>query len=218
MIVDVRSYTLHPGQLALCLDAYGKDGYPMQTRHLGPAIGWFVVDVGPQNQVIHLWGYESLGAMETRRAAMAADHDWTTVRDGFKGLFASQETRLMKPVEGLPYKRADAPPGLVDIRLYTLRHGLLPDFLAYLRRTAAPVQAAHWPDNVAYLVAQSGLQNQVLHIWGHADHAERLARRRALLADPAWQVCLETILPMMSKMETLTATPAPFWSRSAREV
>ncbi len=213
MIVDLRRYTLKPGRLAFYLERYGAAGYAAQTRHLGEALGWFVVDVGPQNQVLHLWAYDSLAEMEVRRAAMAADPDWIAVRDEFKGLFETQETRQMTAVEGLAYRQDGATPGLVDIRLYTLHHGELPKFLDFLRNEAAAIQARHWRDNLCYLVSNTGAQNQIAHIWGHADHAQRLERRQALLSDPDWRNCMKTILPMMARMETMTATPAPFWTR-----
>lgn len=213
MIVDLRRYTLNPGQLGPYLNAYAKAGYAAQSRHLGPASGWFVADVGPQNHVVHLWSYDSLADMERQRAAMAADPDWIEVRQGFRGMFAAQKTQIMTVVPDLPYTRSDRTPALVDIRIYTLRHGTQPDFLRFLRNEAAEIQARHWPDNIAYLSSASGDLNQLVHIWGHTDHAERLARRQALLADPDWQRCLQTILPMIAHMKTLTATPAPFWDR-----
>ena len=119
----------------------------------------------------------------------------------------------MTMVPDLPYTRAAETPGLVDIRIYTVHHGMMTDLLSFLREEAAEIQARHWPDNVAYLAGQSGRLNRVVHLWGHADHAERLARRKALLADPDWQRCLKTILPKLARMETLTGTPAPFWQR-----
>ena len=213
MIVDVRRYTLKPGQLGPYLARYGAAGYPAQARHLGEALGWFVVDVGPQNQVLHLWSYADAADMEARRAAMAADADWVDVRKDFKGLFAAQETEVMTVIPGLPYTRSDKAPGLVDIRIYTLHHGELPGFLDVLATRSAPVQARHWTDNIAYLVSRTGRQNRIMHLWGHADHAERLARRQALLADPDWQDCMKTFLPMMADMQTFTAVPAPFWTR-----
>lgn len=213
MIVDVRRYTLKPGQLATYLSRYGTDGYQAQSRHLGGALGWFVADVGPQNHVLHLWAYENATDMEARRGAMATDPEWVAVRSDFKGLFAEQDTEVMKVIPGLPYTRSAMVPGLVDVRLYTLHHGEMPAFLDLLATRSARVQTRHWPDNIAYLVSQTGKQNRILHLWGHADHAERLARRQALLADPDWQDCMKTFLPMMADMQTFTAIPAPFWTR-----
>jgi len=213
MIVELRRYTLKPGQLAPYLGAYGEKGYAVQRRHLGPALGWFVVDVGPQNQVVHLWTYESLAAMERQRAAMAADPDWLAIKRGMIGMFAAQETSVMTMVPNLHYTSGVETPRLVDIRTYTVHHGKLPELMQFLRDEASAIQARHWPDNVAYLASSIGALNRIVHIWGHHDHAERLARRQALLADPDWQRCLKTILPMLADMETMTAVPAPFWGR-----
>lgn len=214
MIVDMRRYTLKPGQLPDYLEGYGAAGYPVQKRHLGPALGWFVADVGPQNHALHLWSYASLADMEARRAAMAEDPEWIAVRQTYRGWFARQETEVMHAVEGLAHTESAETPGLIDIRRYTLHHGQLPEFIRFQQRTASAVQARHWPDNIAYLQSHIGGQNQVVHIWGHRDHAERLARRAALMADPDWRDCLKTLLPMIAQMETVTATPAPFWSRT----
>lgn len=217
MIVDVRRYTLKPGQLGPYLARYGAAGYAAQTRHLGEALGWFVADVGPQNHVLHLWGYTDAADMEARRGALAADADWIDVRNDFKGLFAAQETEVMTAIPGLPYTRSAKAPGLVDIRIYTLHHGELAAFLDVLATRSAPVQARHWTDNIAYLVSRTGRQNRIMHLWGYADHAERLTRRQALLADPDWQDCMKTFLPMMADMQTFTAVPAPFWTRPGGE-
>lgn len=213
MIVECRHYTLKPGRLADYLEAYGDEGYALQARYLGEALGWFVVDVGPQNQVIHLWSYADMADMQRRRADMAADPQWVRLRERFAGIFHRQEAQILKPVDHLPFGRSDRTPGLVDIRSYTLAHGKTDAFLAFLRTRAAAVQSRHWPDNLAYLSVQVGGLNRVLHIWGHADHAERLRRRRALLSDPDWQDCLPTLLQMFEEMTTCTATPAPFWRR-----
>ena len=216
MIVDVRRYTLKPGQLGSYLARYGSEGYAAQSRHLGQAVGWFVSDVGPQNHVVHLWEFDDVADMEARRTAMATDIAWIEVRKKFKGAFASQQTEIMKIVPGLPFLRAAVKPGLADIRIYTLHHGAMVDFLRVLRTGSALVQARHWTDNIAYLVSHTGQQNRIMHIWGHADHAERLARRQALLADPDWQDCMQSFLPMMVDMQTFTAVPAPFWTRPNR--
>lgn len=216
MIVDVRRYTLKPGHLAPYLSRYGAAGYAAQERHMGTALGWFIADVGPQNHVLHLWGYDDTKDMETRRAAMAQDPEWISVRQDFKGLFSSQETEVMRQIPDLPYTRSATAPGLVDVRCYTLHHGDMSAFLDILRTRSALVQARHWTDNITYLISQTGRQNRILHIWGHADHAERLARRQALLADPDWHDCMKAFLPMMADMQTFTATPAPFWTRPER--
>mgnify|MGYP001195219879 CR=1 FL=1 len=218
MIVDVRRYTLKPGKLAPYLEQYGSLGYKTQSKHLGSALGWFISDVGPQNHVMHLWGYSEAADMERKRSSMASDPAWVEIRKNFKGLFAAQETEIMRVIPNLPFTSAANVPGLVDIRFYTLHHGQLQSFLDFLVTRSALIQARHWTDNIIYLVSQSGYQNRIMHIWGHSNHAERLSRRGSLLADPDWQDCMKTFLPMFEDMRTFTAIPATFWKRQAMEV
>ena len=49
---------------------------PIQLRHLGNLLACFKTAVGRVNEVIHLWGYESLADMEERRAQRDADPEW----------------------------------------------------------------------------------------------------------------------------------------------
>jgi hypothetical protein len=81
MIVDLRTYTMVPGKLKSFLTLYEADGLPVQRRHLPSLIGYFVTEIGTQNQVVHLWGYESLAEREQRRAAMEVDPDWIAYRE-----------------------------------------------------------------------------------------------------------------------------------------
>ena len=40
MIVDHRTYELLPGRLRDFLAVYEKEGFPVQTRHLGQPLGY----------------------------------------------------------------------------------------------------------------------------------------------------------------------------------
>lgn len=77
---------------------------PVQRRHLGEPIGFFVTEVGPQDQVVHLWAYEDYADLEKRRAARNADPDWKIYLEKTKGLVVSQETKLIKPASFSPIK------------------------------------------------------------------------------------------------------------------
>ena len=77
MIVDHRTYTLHPGKLPAFLKVYREKGYPVQSKHLGKPVGWYLsMDIGELNQVVHLWAYDDLSQRAARRAALNADPDW----------------------------------------------------------------------------------------------------------------------------------------------
>ena len=82
MIVEMRTYTLAIGATARYFKLYGEKGLLVQTRFLGHLVGYYSVEVGELNRVIHLWGYSSFEDRAVRRAAMWADPEWLAyVRD-----------------------------------------------------------------------------------------------------------------------------------------
>jgi NIPSNAP len=106
MIIDHRTYSLHPGKLNKWVELYEKRGLPVQQRHLGRLIGFFVTEVGPLNQVVFMWAYDDMGDRERRRAAMAKDPDWQDflARVEELGALQHQENKLLAPVPFSPIK------------------------------------------------------------------------------------------------------------------
>ncbi|MFZ9809807.1 MAG: NIPSNAP family protein [Burkholderiaceae bacterium] len=104
MIIDMRTYTMHPGRLKAYLDLYEKEGMAVQQGHLGKMIGYFTVEVGPQNQVVHMWGYQSMGEREAKRAAMESDPAWIAYRkkSAESGNIQSQKNKILKSTSFSP--------------------------------------------------------------------------------------------------------------------
>jgi hypothetical protein len=101
VIVDLRRYTLKPGLLSAYLSVYLELGLPVQRRHLGEPLGYFLSEVGELNQVVHLWGYQSHADRETRRAAMEADPDWGGYRRALESgqFLLRQDNQLLRSAE-----------------------------------------------------------------------------------------------------------------------
>ena len=98
MIVDLRTYTLRPGGLSPYLDLYVREGFPVHTSHVGPPLGYYATEIGELNQVVHLWGYESLADREQRRAALDADPRWMSYREKMwaAGNVVRQENKILR--------------------------------------------------------------------------------------------------------------------------
>ena len=75
MILDHRTYTFKPGQLAPFLKLYEPQALQIQISHLGNLVGYFISDIGPLNQAVHIWGYTSMQEREERREHPAAAED-----------------------------------------------------------------------------------------------------------------------------------------------
>ena len=68
MIYEMRTYTLKPTRMADWLALYKSHALAVQQEHLGNLVGFFTTEFGVANQVVHIWGYESLNDRNDRRA------------------------------------------------------------------------------------------------------------------------------------------------------
>ena len=68
MIVNIRTYTLVPRMMPKYLKLFEEIAMPLMQRHGIELLGYYSSVVGPQNQVVHLWRYDSMADMERKRA------------------------------------------------------------------------------------------------------------------------------------------------------
>ena len=71
MIYEVRTYTLKPGSVAT-FEANFAQALPHRQKY-SPLAAFWHTEIGPLNQVIHVWPYESLDERTRIRAAAAQD-------------------------------------------------------------------------------------------------------------------------------------------------
>ena len=104
MIVEQRTYTFHPGKLAEFYRVYLPEPLALQQRILGNLIGYFTVEVGTLNQVVHLWGYDSFEERTRRRASLMAEPVWQDYMAKVSPLLQLQETKLLLPTPFSPIR------------------------------------------------------------------------------------------------------------------
>ncbi|MBM3644408.1 MAG: NIPSNAP family protein [Alphaproteobacteria bacterium] len=102
MIVDHRTYELHPGKLREFLGIYEKEGLAVQVKHLGRLVGYYTTEVGNVNEIVHIWGYEDLADRTRRRAAMAADPAWQVYLGKVSGFFKTMNNKILVPTSFSP--------------------------------------------------------------------------------------------------------------------
>jgi hypothetical protein len=76
---------------------------------------------------------------------------------------------------------------LVDHRTYRIRVGCVQPHLELYQQHGQAAQVRHLGEPYAYMVAESGELNTVVHLWAYEDAADRQRRRTGMLADPEWQ-------------------------------
>ena len=104
MIIEERCYTLKPGTLRIYYEDYDPRGLDIQTRILGNLIGYFHTEIGELNQVVHLWGYDSLAERERRRALLAADAEWQAYLKQSPDIVVRMESRILVPAPFSPIR------------------------------------------------------------------------------------------------------------------
>ena len=104
MIVEQRDYHVYTGKLPELVRLYADEGIALQQEHLGNLIGWFTVDVGALSTVVSLWGYDSAGERERRRALLQADERWRTFLGKIQPLIHTQQNRILVPTVFSPIR------------------------------------------------------------------------------------------------------------------
>jgi len=98
-IIDLRVYTIRPRGMPEYLKLFEELALPIQLRHIGPPVGYYTAEIGALNQVVHLWGFDSLADMEARRTARNADPGWPAYLAASAHLVLAQENRIIRRVD-----------------------------------------------------------------------------------------------------------------------
>lgn len=101
MYIEIRTYRLRNGAIPDYLAAV-TEGIAIQRRHLGTLVGYYSSEIGPINQIVHIWAFASLDDREARRAALMADPDWRAFLPRIRDLIEVAETKIMKPAAFSP--------------------------------------------------------------------------------------------------------------------
>lgn len=105
MIVEERIYTLHPGMVPHYLKAYAEEGLAIQKEILGNMVGYFSVETGPQNQIVHMWAYKDAADRDARRKTLNADPRWAVYREKVRPYLMLQENKILNPAPFSPWAK-----------------------------------------------------------------------------------------------------------------
>ncbi len=173
MIYEVRTYTLKPGSVAQWEANFGA-GLPSRTKYseLG---GLWHTEIGPLNQVVHIWPYEDLQQRTEIRAQASQEPDWPP-----KGgeLLLNMESEIFIPAPFSPKLGGGQKLGnIYEMRIYQYQVGSMPTVLERWeealkggRLELSPIAACMYSD--------IGDLNVWIHMWPYKNLAER-ARIRA---------------------------------------
>ena len=179
MIVEIRTYTLQPGTTAQFEERFGA-ALPVQAK-VSPLAAFWHTEVGPLNQVIHVWPYETLDERTRLRAEATKLQGWPpNVRE----FVVDQKSQIFIPAPFSPKLEPRQLGGIYEIRMYTLKPGAIPN------------QIERWSGAIGERVKLSPLAfaghselgdlNIWCHIWAYKDAADRFAIRDKARKEGIW--------------------------------
>ena len=121
MIYEFRTYTLKPRSLAEVEKRYGE-AYEYRKKY-SPLAAFWHTEVGPLNEIIHVWGYTDLAERARIRAEAAKDANWPPKIGEF---VIDQNVEILTPFPFLPDIMPATVGPIFEIRRYSLTAGSLP--------------------------------------------------------------------------------------------
>lgn len=179
MIIEMRTYTLQPGTLAEVEKRFAE-GLPGREKHSKLAAFWHT-EVGPLNQIVHVWTYESLEHRTNVRAAASKEPGWPpAIGQHVTGM----QSELFLPAPFSPPLTPREVGPLFEIRQYTLSPGSIPGLIE--RWTDKIEGRQKFSPLIGGWYSEFGTLNKWVHIWAYKDANERFSARAAAAATGQW--------------------------------
>jgi NIPSNAP protein len=180
MIIEMRTYTLRPGTIAEVVKRFGE-ALPAREKHGRQLAAVWQSEVGPLNQFIHVWAYDSLEHRTATRGAAMKDPGWPPPISEFI-VEMKNEVFVTAPFSPPLEPRQIGP--LFEIRQYTLSPGSIPGLI---ERWSEKIEGRQkFSPLVAGMYSEFGALNKWVHIWAYKDANERNSVRAAASATGQW--------------------------------
>ena len=200
MIYEVRTYDLKPGTVAQYEENFGK-ALPAREKYSKLAAFWHT-DIGPLNQVIHVWGYESLEEREHVRAEASKADGWPPPSDG---VILNMNSEIWTPAPFMRPMGGDQALGnIYEMRTYTYTPGSIPELIR--KWTEALPYREEFSPLAAGMYTEFGGLNRWMHVWPYKDLADRARVREEASKSPHWP----SGAPGRVKQENKIMIPASF--------
>jgi hypothetical protein len=206
MIHELRTYTVTQGSLPQMIKNSSTVSRAIRGDDYGKLEGFWSTEIGPLNQVIHLWTYSDLNERARLRAELDRNERWIKEYQPLNNdIMVRQDIRLLNPVVG-PVAPAETP-NVYELRNYRTKPGAVRQWAGLLQKIL-PVREKY-SKIVGLWITEAGQPNEACHIWAYKDLNHRAQVRAAAVADPEWQVFLKESAPLLDEMHSTIMLPAP---------
>jgi hypothetical protein len=205
MIYELRTYTLKQGSVPEVVKAASTVSRDIRKDDYGTLEGYWVTEIGPLNQVLHLWSYADLNERARLRGELGKNPRWNSeyvplIRPNL----VRQDIRLLNAVRA-PVAPAKTP-NVYELRCYRARPGAAKQWLDLFTRSLEVREK--YSKIVGLWTTEAGQPNEVCHIWAYADLNARAAVRAESGKDPGWQEFIKSSTGLLDEMHSTIMLPA----------
>jgi hypothetical protein len=180
MIFEARTYTFKPGGAIREWIGRFSEAYKVRQKY-SQLYAFLQTEIGPLNQVVHIWAYDSLQQRADIRAEAAKDTSGKWPPDG-RDLLVNQENDILIPIEGMQSVSGEHG-GLYELRMYTYPPGVIGDVAktfakGYAARAAVYPVGGIWTSDLGNL-------NRLYQLfpyknWDHRDKVRTELREKGI--------------------------------------
>lgn len=179
MIYEIRTYRIAPGSLAEVEKRFGE-GYESRKKYSELTAFWHT-EIGPLNEIVHVWGYRDLAERARVRAEAVKDPNWPPKISEF---IRAMRSEIVTPFAFLPEVRPGKVGPIFEMRYYTLKPGMLPE-VAKGWEAKIPERIKLSPVVLAGGV-EFGEANGFVHVWAYPSLDQRAKVRADAMASGVW--------------------------------
>jgi len=179
MIYEIRTYGIAPGNLAEVEKRFAE-GYEHRKKY-SPLTAFLHTEIGPLNEVVHIWGYKDLAERARIRGEAAKDPNWPPK---IREFVRTMRAEIVTPFDFVPTPQPGHMGPFFELRYYTLKPGTLPD--------TAKGWSEKLPDRIKLspVVLAGGVEfgsaNGFVHIWAYQSLDQRMQIRDEARKKGVW--------------------------------
>jgi len=179
MIYEVRTYRLKPGSIPEVEKRFAE-ALPHREKYSKLGALWHT-ELGPLNQIVHVWPYESLDQRNELRSRAMKDPNWPPKLGEF---IETMESEIFLPTSFMEPLGNRKLGGVYEMRTYIYQAGAMPEVLkrweqAIPERVKLSPLTACWYSDIGEL-------NKFVHVWAYPSFGERDRIRAESMKLPTW--------------------------------
>ncbi|XP_076343791.1 protein NipSnap-like isoform X1 [Tachypleus tridentatus] len=208
LVYELQIHDVKPSSTELYLKDYEQWVHSVKDKVKDTSlVGSWKVLVGDQDELVHIWRYDSYTAANKAMEMYRTDPELRKLKKERVKFIRRQENQLMLAFSFWGHPKARNWDCNYEMRSYILKPGTMIEWGNIWARAITYRKKNH---AVAGFFSQIGQLYMVHHIWGYKDLQVRKEVREEVWRNPGWDECVAHTVPLVREMRSRWLTPNSF--------